>query len=78
MVVITLMYYETYIFSGYLDVVRVTGDHGAPRKPWTQLIWPLRPDFVDCVVSTYLLLRRGVSPPCKGDAVVQEGATNTS
>jgi hypothetical protein len=78
MVVITPMSFETYIYSGYLDVVRVAKDDGAPRKSWTQPPLPPRPDFVDDTMSNYLLPHRGVSPSCTGDVTIQDGATNTS
>jgi hypothetical protein len=63
---------------GYLEVVRVTGDGSAARKPQTQLHVLLRHVVVDSTVSTYFLLRSGVSPSFKSDEAVQVRATHTS
>jgi hypothetical protein len=65
-------------FLGYLDALRVAEDHGAARKPRTQLHVPWRQDIVDDAVSTYLLLHSGVSPPFKGDTTVRARATHMS
>jgi hypothetical protein len=54
------------------------GDGSATRKPQTQLHVLSRHVIVDNTVSTYLLLRSGVSPSFKGDEAVQVRATRTS
>jgi hypothetical protein len=77
-VAITPIFFLEHIFLGYLDALRVARDHGTARKPRTQLHVPSRQDIVDDVVSTYLLLHSGVSPPFKGYMVVRARATRTS
>jgi hypothetical protein len=65
-------------FSGYRDAVRVTGDGGTTRESRTELHLLWRQDIVDGAVTTYFLLRSGVSPSLKGDTAVQVRATHTS
>jgi hypothetical protein len=65
-------------FLGYLDVVWVIRAGGTGRKSWTQLHVRSRQDVMDGAMSTYFLLRTGVSPSFKGDTAVRVRATRTS
>jgi hypothetical protein len=55
----------------------ITGGGSAARNPWTQLHVLSRHVIVDGTLSTYFLLRSGVSPSFKGDEAVRVRATCT-